>query len=301
MRSWGEALSPYWVPFVTDLVAAPLSVEQKTLGILVLLLRRAPALVRSDRFAREIVAWIESERRREAERVESPAPRPAHPKKVEEPRRDAFREDIGNSSEAVASTAERPAAQEVEPAPAAPEVPLTSFPELETLKPPQPDVAIASDFAGVFFLLNAGIALGLYSDFTSPVQTGIDLEIWDFLALTGGALADFGDDPIGPLLALLANRQEGEPPGARFVPPEGQTLPEWLAATVERLRERLALAGIEDPSQVVRRFGRVTTTPAHLDVYFSLAAHPIEIRCAGLDRDPGWIPAAGRHVAFHFD
>jgi hypothetical protein len=51
----------------------------------------------------------------------------------------------------------------------------------------------------------------------------------------------------------------------------------------------------------VCRYGRVTTTPAHLDVHFSLAAHPIDIRMAGLDRDPGWIPAAGRHVAFHFD
>ncbi|HMC51023.1 MAG TPA: hypothetical protein VKH20_10305 [Solirubrobacterales bacterium] len=78
-------------------------------------------------------------------------------------------------------------------------------------------------------------------------------------------------------------------------------LREWLAGTVLQIRERLALAGLEDPPRIVRRYGRVTTTPAHLDVYFSLAAHPIEIRLAGLDRNPGWIPAAGRHVAFHFD
>ena len=166
------------------------------------------------------------------------------------------------------------------------------------------DLAIDSDFAGVFLLLNVGIALGLYSDFTSPVQCGISLDVWDFLALTGGALAEiegFADDPIGPLLTTLAHRKEGEQPGAGFVPPDNRSLREWLAATVGHMRERLALGGIEGPSRIVRRYGRVTTTPAHLDVYFSLAAHPIEIRLAGLDRDPGWIPAAGRHVAFHFD
>ena len=32
----------------------------------------------------------------------------------------------------------------------------------------------------------------------------------------------------------------------------------------------------------------------------SLAALPIAIRLAGLDRDPGWIPAAGHAVAFRF-
>ena len=39
----------------------------------------------------------------------------------------------------------------------------------------------------------------------------------------------------------------------------------------------------------------------HVDVYYSLQTYPTEIRLAGLDRDPGWIPAAGRYVAYHFD
>jgi hypothetical protein len=25
------------------------------------------------------------------------------------------------------------------------------------------------------------------------------------------------------------------------------------------------------------------------------------VRLAGLDRDPGWVPAAGRRVAFHYE
>jgi len=35
-------------------------------------------------------------------------------------------------------------------------------------------------------------------------------------------------------------------------------------------------------------------------VRLSLTELPLEIRLAGLDRDPGWIPAAGRFLAFHF-
>jgi hypothetical protein len=38
-----------------------------------------------------------------------------------------------------------------------------------------------------------------------------------------------------------------------------------------------------------------------VDVRYALADHPFEIRRAGLDRDPGWIPAAGRRLHFHFD
>jgi hypothetical protein len=38
-----------------------------------------------------------------------------------------------------------------------------------------------------------------------------------------------------------------------------------------------------------------------LEVGFSLETYPLEIRLAGLDRDPGWIPAAGRTVRFRFE
>jgi hypothetical protein len=45
----------------------------------------------------------------------------------------------------------------------------------------------------------------------------------------------------------------------------------------------------------------VTVTATHLDVFFSLADLPIAIRLSGLDRDPGWTPAAARFIAFHFE
>jgi len=160
---------------------------------------------------------------------------------------------------------------------------------------------VISDLAGTFFLINIAISFGFYGPF---VECELPLDPWDFLALAGRALEPaLEDDPLWPLLALLANRRDDEPPGASFIPPDDQPFEEWLAALVLRIRERLALAlPVEEAAAfLLRRSGRIAVTPAHVDVYFALETHPIEIRAAGLDRDPGWIPAAGRHVAFHFD
>jgi len=38
-----------------------------------------------------------------------------------------------------------------------------------------------------------------------------------------------------------------------------------------------------------------------VDVIFALADLPIEVRLGGLDRNPGWVPAAGRVITFHYD
>lgn len=46
---------------------------------------------------------------------------------------------------------------------------------------------------------------------------------------------------------------------------------------------------------------RIYLTLSHLDVVYQLDELPIEIRMAGLDRDPGWIPAAGKIIRFHFE
>jgi hypothetical protein len=163
------------------------------------------------------------------------------------------------------------------------------------------DTTVASNHAGAFFLLNVARALGLYDPYSAE---GLALDVWDYLALMGRAVVPaIEEDPVWPLLAALANRECDEPPGAHFIPRDGAPFEVWLAAQVTRVEQRLEAAlPVEEPGTfLVRRYGRIGVSPAHVDVFFSLAAHPIEIRIAGLDRDPGWIPAAGRHVAFHFE
>jgi hypothetical protein len=75
------------------------------------------------------------------------------------------------------------------------------------------------------------------------------------------------------------------------------------------LAARLALAlGVADAPRRRRRLergllrlpARVLDTGDRLDVHLALDALPLMVRRAGLDRDPGWIPAAGCDVRFHF-
>jgi len=79
----------------------------------------------------------------------------------------------------------------------------------------------------------------------------------------------------------------------------------WLDRLLPYIRARLQLAlGCDDSESLLRivfeHRARVFVTAAHVDVEFSLAELPIEIRLSGLDRDPGWVPAAGRVIKFHY-
>jgi len=256
-----------------------------------------------------------------------------------------------------------------------PEVNATVASESVTLD----EVRIETELGGVFYLINAGLFLGLYGDFSTPAQPGLTLPIFDFLTLIAQRLlgADLQDDPVWTLLAQLAGRSESDPPGQGFAPSNEWRMPaQWLDAFPEdgalewsmedeRLRvshpsgfllidvplavnpvkqlkrELLAYdpnatrqlhAGSPGLSQtsnsldqwldwivpyicarLLRALGdddvvqhlcahraTIHSTSAHLDIRFVLSEHPLEIRCAGLDRDPGWVPAAGRFIRFHY-
>lgn len=247
------------------------------------------------------------------------------------------------------------------------------------------EALIHTRLGGLFYLINLGLFLDLYGDFTTPAHSGIALPIWDFVALLGQQLVGEGlqHDPVWSLLARLAGRSEQEEPGRDFDPPDRWCVaPAWLApfahegiwewdafggrlrarhpavfcvldvpldgdgptqqllretrawtdsAGLEwrrsssaidaegdsplqrwigwlmpyvraRLQRALGLSAADDlPRVLCAHDARVLVTPTHLDVTCALDTLPIEIRLAGLDRDPGWVPAAGRYIAFHFE
>jgi hypothetical protein len=66
-------------------------------------------------------------------------------------------------------------------------------------------------------------------------------------------------------------------------------LASWLARYTE--------LGLGD---VIARPGSVVATPTHLEVTWPLQAADVQIRAAGLDVDPGWVPWLGRVVRFHY-
>jgi hypothetical protein len=224
----------------------------------------------------------------------------------------------------------------------------------------EPSISVETKYGGVFFLLPLALYLYIYGDFTSPAKPGLELSIWDFLALISLELTnrEIEKDPLWGELASLAGQTTSQQPGRGFDPPhEWRIPPDWLEPFSEVYDERPTLANgrlitmhpagfavldvadtvnescdleaVGEPvdrlqrwvgwmasyfrARLLRALGRddavallcdrpahVVLTLTHVDVTFSLDHHPIEIRMSGLDRDPGWIPAAGRYVSFHF-
>ncbi|MDX6529951.1 MAG: hypothetical protein QOH41_2241 [Blastocatellia bacterium] len=244
------------------------------------------------------------------------------------------------------------------------------------------EVRIETAFGGIFYLVNVGLFLELYCDFTMPAGENLGLSIFDFVALIGRRLLDeqLKDDPVWELLAQLAGRSELDVPGKDFEPPEewrlpaqwleafpekgplewavegrrllvkhsagflildvplagdpaeqleremmvykvradeelnrtsftfsrnGSSLEQWLGWVTPYIRARLRRALGEpdgfDPALVLcAQHASIVLTEVHLDIFFALSDHPVAIRLAGLDHDPGWVPAAGRFVRFHY-
>ena len=78
----------------------------------------------------------------------------------------------------------------------------------------------------------------------------------------------------------------------------------WLTDLMSIIRPRLQLALGVSADKLPRYFkqhARIVVSAVSFDAYFAPADFPIEIRLSGLDRDPGWVPAAGRTVRFHYD
>ncbi|HET9652913.1 MAG TPA: hypothetical protein VFP36_12010, partial [Usitatibacter sp.] len=159
-------------------------------------------------------------------------------------------------------------------------------------------VECATRFGGLFYVLNVALHFGLYGDFTQPRRRGIELDPWDFVALCGQRW--FGDrfaaDALSPFLARLAGREARQRVAA----------PRWMKRFLPAMEARIAAAlGERRVSRAAVRLacadGRVADGGDRIDVYLELARLPLAVRYAGLDRDPGWIPAAGRIVSFHFD
>jgi hypothetical protein len=82
----------------------------------------------------------------------------------------------------------------------------------------------------------------------------------------------------------------------------------WLARVLPYLRFRLRRAlnpADEAPWNLARALlfvpGRLYVTSSHVDLVMDLDDVSLPVRLAGLDLDPGWLPAFGRVVQFHFE
>jgi len=309
-------------------------VQQFFVGI-VLMVHRAPARVRTLSFAREVEHWIQehvvevpraqtiiTEEIHEPEfftpaepvapiRVNPIPSPPVIPQPA--PRREGSISSVFHETDQIKIanavfhyetpeiSIERPLISEPEPL-----VEETLLPEriAPVTTPIQLDaVTIETNLGGLFYLINLAIFLEIYSDFTSPVeQFHDDLSIWDFVAIVGREINQ-GQDLDDPIWTRLQDLQDVHDNPEN---PEIMSKPTWLTDLLPHIKARLILAlGIESEDSLaeilLHHYAKLIITPTHLDIFFSLSDHPIEIRLSGLDRNPGWVPAAGRFIAFHYD
>jgi hypothetical protein len=195
------------------------------------------------------------------------------------------------------------------------------------------DGYVATRLGGAFYLLNVIAAMRIERH--APLWWSDPPGLWVLLeVLTRGLLADDGEDvshdPLWRLLALLDDREAGSLPEASLlvdplgIPSDWETHPEmtfaparytatldgshrrWLACVLPYIGSRMCRSLGRDHSPgvldaILRIPATVYVTSSHLDVAMPLEAISLEVRVAGLDRDPGWLPSGGRVVQFHFE
>lgn len=212
----------------------------------------------------------------------SPAPSPLSPTPPLEPALPRDHADgIGSREPANIGREEeeRPSASASSPRPAA----------TRGLASPDP-IAMTTEFGGLLFVLDALLALEWIADFTRPADAATGIAPLAYLLRLGHHR--FGRRfAADPLRRWIADLLEPEPV---LLPPE----------RLDELEARIALALGCRPRRAIhrlcRRKARIRISSGRLEAEFRLEDHPLEIRLAGLDRDPGWIPSAGWDFRFHF-
>jgi hypothetical protein len=164
---------------------------------------------------------------------------------------------------------------------------------------------LPTEWGGLLFLLNLAPAAGLPHVVLAEPDLGGRSLPWLLQAAAVTMLPIPGDDPA---LAAFAGLGPAEPPPWRTCPPAtaGET------RAVRRLAERWAQAaasalgrpageGAATVRALAARRGTVVFAPAWIEVVFALDEVDVDVRVAGLDLDPGWIPWLGCVLRYRYE
>lgn len=191
---------------------------------------------------------------------------------------------------------------------------------------------VASDWCGIFFLVNVMQWLNLPHCFEEDWQLASAFGCWNTLdTLARGLLCDVTDsdlphDPVWRGLAALGQADVDDIPArttftsdAPLILPESWPVapalpaPELIGDLVRDMSAdvRRWLAGVlpvirrilppdEAPHAILHRRGRFYVTATHVDVVMHLDDVTLPVRRAGLDVNPGWLADFSRVVLFHY-
>lgn len=158
--------------------------------------------------------------------------------------------------------------------------------------------------AGLLFLLNAADDAAMPGTlFDDPELDGIGPS--ELLARVALSLVDAADDDPA-VLAFAGSDPKRLRPGwsHKALPPNvserlAAHAVAWAAAAAGRLRRDDA-PPLDVIAELTRRDGRIEREPGWMDVHLALADVDVDVRLAGLDIDPGWVPWVGSVVRFRY-
>jgi hypothetical protein len=189
--------------------------------------------------------------------------------------------------------------------------------------------------AGVFFLINALEKLRFFDMLTEHFGIRSAIGGWQWLTILARCLIPRRDRHLAndPLFAAFGTLEPSGQPAPIFVGSERYTLPSswrpgawrgpprraglasgatgnpeldrFLRFVVPFLRWRLGRSlslepGEEIAEELLIRDGEVAIATSHIDVRMPLDQVRLSVRLAGLDANPGFVPALGRVITFHF-
>jgi hypothetical protein len=157
--------------------------------------------------------------------------------------------------------------------------------------PPTTETRFITEQGGWFLLLNA-LALQVFQSRLESGETGADLAVgWLWLHRLGCALGGRADPPLARFLADAAGLPVAE---SLLAQPPLAHENELARLARARFGETVCHAGLFPVPALV------LASPSHLDVHFRMQDIRLDVRRAGLDIDPGWLPWLGRVVRFHY-
>lgn len=175
-----------------------------------------------------------------------------------------------------------------------PELPLPALPP-----------AARTEGGGLLFLLHLVESAGILEAVANGAYLSSRGLRWVLHQLAMRLLDLPADDPAALAFAGLAPDRAAPSLGEADATREEE---EELALFADRLmaafRERLARSGAQDvldPLPLLRRDAHVVASPGWIDVVLDLEQTDIDIRRAGLDLDPGWLPWLGVVVRFVYE
>ncbi|MEI2692755.1 MAG: hypothetical protein V9H69_24745 [Anaerolineae bacterium] len=106
-----------------------------------------------------------------------------------------------------------------------------------------------------------------------------------------------------PVAGQPVERIDGTPLNGPLLRGVSRAMRRWLAVVTPLLRRMVyrALGGEVDlAAGLLLRRGQLYVTSSHVDLVMPLNSVSLPVRLAGLDFNPGWLPAFGRIVQFHY-